>query len=126
VLTFDVGIAPVDYYDPPHVLPATPALRTCTAPRASGAVGAAGTGSPGATPPASPAARRAATPDRTAPTSTVPASSRQHIGNGFGIADLIPWLGAAAVLGALFVVARRRWPPATAVTDPRPEETTPT
>jgi phospholipid/cholesterol/gamma-HCH transport system substrate-binding protein len=126
VLTFDVGIAPVDYYDPPHVLPATPALRSCAAPRAAGVVGAPGAASLGNPPPASPTARPATTPGRVAPTSTVPASSRQHIGNGFGMVDLFRWLLAAAVLAAFTAAARRRWPGAAAVTDPRAEETTTT
>jgi phospholipid/cholesterol/gamma-HCH transport system substrate-binding protein len=110
VLVFDVGIAPVTYYDPPHTLPSAPALRTCRAAAVTGPTGSALAPSAGDAPAAAPAVDPAHTPARVAPTSTVPASSRQHIGGGRDLIDLIPWLLGAAILAALAVAGRRRWP----------------
>jgi phospholipid/cholesterol/gamma-HCH transport system substrate-binding protein len=117
VLTFDVGIKPVRYYDPPLTLPPTPALRSCTAPRANGAggptIGASGGNAAASTPTSAVAA-----PPRTVPPSTVPASSHQPFG---GKLHLLPWLLVAGALVAAAIIVRRR-----RMTDdqPQPEETT--
>jgi phospholipid/cholesterol/gamma-HCH transport system substrate-binding protein len=126
VLTFDIGIAPVSYYDPPHTLPAPPALRSCRAAAATGPTGAALAPSPGGAPAAPPALDPARPPARVAPTSTVPASSRQRIGGGRDLIDLIPWLLGAATLVALAVAGRRRWPRVPTGSPTSAEETPPT
>jgi MYXO-CTERM domain-containing protein len=117
VLTADVGIQPVHYYDPPLTLPPTPPLRSCTAPRATGTSGptvGASAGNAAASPPTS----AVAAPPRTVPPSTVPASSQQPFG---GKLHLLPWLLAAlAVAAAALLVRRRR----TLAADPEPEERT--
>jgi phospholipid/cholesterol/gamma-HCH transport system substrate-binding protein len=110
VFVFDVAhTADVRYYDPPLTMPKAPPLRTCQAARVVGPVGPGGTASTGDTHTAPPTTK-VAVPHRVLPTSTVPASSRQHIPGSRDIVDLLPWLLGAAVLAGLAVVARRRWP----------------
>jgi phospholipid/cholesterol/gamma-HCH transport system substrate-binding protein len=105
VLTFDVGIKPVHYYDPPRTLPPTPRLQRCTAPRAAGTSGPAIGASGGSAAPSTPTSAVAA-PSRRTPASTVPRSSQKPFG---GKLHPVPWLlGAMAVVGAAVVVRRRR------------------
>jgi phospholipid/cholesterol/gamma-HCH transport system substrate-binding protein len=105
VFTFDVGVSPVDYYDPPRTLPAAPALATCRAAREGGSTGRAVTPSDGQV--ATPTPRSVVpTPARPTSSTGTPPSSTQEVGAGRNLVVLLT-LAAAATLGGLLL--RRRW-----------------